>query len=130
MLVPCFGGRYFQLYQQLFENFSVSKFLKMGIMLPLFKVFKGKRAKANNKDNYRGIMLLPTLCKIYEMILLNRLEKFPADNEYLSELQFGFREGVGCIDASFTMLETINHMLEWGKVSSCLIDVRKAFDTV
>ena len=44
--------------------------------------------------------------KIYETILLNRLEKFAADSEYFSELQFGFREGVGCIEASFTILET------------------------
>ena len=94
-------------------------------------LFKGKGVKANNKDNYSGITLFPTLCKIYEMILLNRLEKFAADNEYFSELQFGFREGVGCIEASFTMLETINHMLERGsKVFSCFLDVRKAFDTV
>ena len=49
--------------------------LKSGIILPLFK---GKGAKANNKDNYRGITLFPTLCKIYEMILLNRLDKFAA----------------------------------------------------
>ena len=63
----------FHLYEQFFENFSVSKFLKTGIILPLFK---GKDAKANNKDNYRGITLFPTLCKIYETILLNRLEKF------------------------------------------------------
>ena len=42
-----------------------------------------------------------------------------------------FREGVGCIEASFTILETINHMLERGsKVFSCFLDVRKAFDTV
>ena len=101
----------FHLYQQFFENFSASKFLKTGIILPLFK---GKGAKANNKDNYRGITLFPTLCKIYEMILLNRLEKFAADNKYFSELQFGFRKGVGCIEASFTILETINHMLERG----------------
>ena len=79
----------FHLYQQFFENFSVSKFLKTGIILLLFK---GKGAKANNKDNYRRITLFPTLCKIYEMILLNGLEKFVADNEYFSELQFGFRE--------------------------------------
>ena len=84
----------FHLYQQFFENFSVSKFLKTGIIL---QSFKGKGAKANNKDNYRGIMLSPTLRKIYEMILLNRLENFAADNEYFSELQFGFRKGVGCI---------------------------------
>ena len=118
----------FHLYQQFFENFSVSKSLKTGIILPLFK---GKGAKANNKDNYRGITLFPTLCKIYEMILLNRLEKSVADSEYCSELQFGFREGVGCIEASFTILEIINDMLEWGsKVFSCFLDVRKAFDTV
>ena len=94
-------------------------------------LFKGKGAKANNKDSYRGITLFPTLCKIYEMVLLNRLEKFAADRGYFSELQFGFREGVGCIEASFTILETINHMLERGsKVFSCFLDVRKAFDTV
>ena len=94
-------------------------------------MFKGKGAKANNKDNYRGITLFPTLCKIYEMILLNSLEKFAADSKYFSVLQFGFRKGVGCIEASFTTLETINHMLERGsKVFSCFLDVRKAFDTV
>ena len=125
---PLLWGLLFYLHQQFFENFSVSKFLKTGIILPLFK---GKGAKANNKDNYRGITLFPTLCKIYEMILLNRLETFAADNEYFSELQFGFREGVGCIKASFTILETINHMLERGsKVFTCFLDVRKAFDTV
>ena len=80
----------FHLYQQFFENFSAIKFLKTGVTLPLFK---GKGAKANNKGNYRGITLFPTLCKIYEMILLNRLEKFAADNEHFSELQFGFHEG-------------------------------------
>ena len=94
-------------------------------------LFKGKGAKANNIDSYSGITLLPTLCKIYEMVLLNRLEKFAADRGYFSELQFGFREGVGCIEASFTILETINHVLKReSKVFSCFLDVRKAFDTV
>ena len=65
------------------------------------------------------------------MVLLNRLEKFAADRGYFSELQFGFREGVSCIEASFNILETINHMLERrSKVFSCFLDVRKAFDTV
>ena len=102
--------------------------MKTGIIVPLFK---GKGAKANNKDNYRGITLFPTLCKIYEMILLNRLEKFAKQQGFFSNLQFGFEEGVGCIEASFTILETINHMLERGsKVFACFLDVRKAFDTV
>ena len=46
-------------------------------------------------------------------------------------MQFGFKEGVGCTEASFTILETINHMLERGsKGFGCFLDVRKAFDTV
>ena len=106
----------------------IPKSLKSGIILP---VFKDKGAKANNKDNYRGITLFSTLCKIYEMILLNRLDNFAAHKGFFSEMQFGFQEGVGCTEASFTILETINHMLERGsKVFSCFLDVRKAFDTV
>ena len=46
-------------------------------------------------------------------------------------MQFGFQEGVGCVEASFTILETINHMLEKGsKIFGCFLDVCKAFDTV
>ena len=50
---------------------------------------------------------------------------------FFSEMQFGFQEGVGCTEASFTIIETTNHMLERGsKVFGCFLDVRKAFDTV
>ena len=94
-------------------------------------LFKGKGVKANDKNNYRGVTLFPTLCKIYEMILINRLEKFVVDKGYSSQFQFGFSERVGCNEASFTILETINHMLEReSKVFGCFLDVRKAFDTV
>ena len=72
------------------------------------------------------------LCKIYEMVLLNRLESFAKDKGLFSDMQFGFREGVGCTEASFTILEAINHMIERGSnVFTCFfLDVRKAFDTV
>ena len=118
----------FCLFQEFFLNGSICSTLKTGIIVPFFK---GKGAKANNKENYRGITLFPTLSKIYEIILLNRLENYASHNQYFSEMQFGFQEGVGCIEASFTILETINHMLERGsKIFGCFLDVRKAFDTV
>ena len=64
-------------------------------------------------------------------MLLNTLEKYAAQMGFFSEMQFGFQEGVGCTEASFTIIETINHMLECGsKVFSCFLDVGKAFDTV
>ena len=54
------------------------------------------------------------------MILLNRLKKFAKQQGFFFNLQFGFEEGIGCIEASFTILKTINHMLEDGsKVFGC-----------
>ena len=59
------------------------------------------------------------------MIILYRLEKFASQAGYFSEMQFGFQEGSGCIEASFTILETINRMLERGsKMFSSFIEVR------
>ena len=118
----------FQLYQKSFENFSVCESLKTGVILALFKE---KGSKANNKVNCRGITLFPTLCKIYEMVLFNRLANYVSQKGLFSYMQLGFKEGVGCTEASFTIIEAINHMLERGsKVFSCFLDVRKAFDTV
>ena len=65
------------------------------------------------------------------MILVNRLEKFASQKGYFSQMKFGFQEGVGCVEASFTILETINHMLESrSKIFGCFLDVHKAFNTV
>ena len=68
--------------------------------------------------------------EIYEMVLLDRLEKFACENAYFSNLQFGFQKVVVCLEASFTISESINHMLERGNKFACFLDVRKAFDTV
>ena len=46
--------------------------------------------------------------------MLDRLEKFAGENAYFSNLQFGFQEELGCLEASFTILESIYHMLERG----------------
>ena len=48
------------------------------------------------------------------MVPLNRLTDYAKQNRLFSNLQFGFQEGVGCTEASFTILESINHMLEKG----------------
>ena len=62
------------------------------------------------------------------MMLVNRHEKFASQKGYFSQMQSGFQGGVGCVEASFTILETINHMLERGsKIFDCFPDVRKAF---
>ena len=70
------------------------------------------------------------LCKIYEMLLLNGLENYPKQNRLFLNLQSGFQEGVGCTETSFTILASINHMLERKQSFGCIFDVFKAFHTV
>ena len=87
--------------------------------------------KAYLKDNHRGITMFPTLYKIYEILLLKRIEKFASERNFFSDLQFGLKEGVRCIGAPLTILQTINHTIErGGTVFACYLDVKKAFDIV
>ena len=44
------------------------------------------------------------------MVLLNRLEKHAVEEGLFSDMQIDFKEGVGCTEASLTILKTINHM--------------------
>ena len=72
--------------------------------------------------------MFPVITKIFQMILLKRLEDFAMSKSYVSPLQFG---SVGCLEASFVISESINHKLERSnKVFSCFLEVKKAFDTV
>ena len=75
-------------------NMSCNSLICMVLLL-----FNGKGLKAFKKDNYRGITPFHVILKVFEMIILNRLEKFAKDEGYFSQLQFGFREGTGCMEA-------------------------------
>ena len=99
--------------------------LSDGLVLPLFK---GKDAEANNKDNYHGITLFSTLCKMYEMIILNRLEKFASQAVYISESNLGSRKDQAVLRYVLQYLRPLIIFLK-GAVR-CFLDVRKTFDTV
>ena len=115
-------------YVSLFASCDVPSQFKTFLILPLFK---GKGAKACDRDSYRGIGMFSVFCKVFEMILLRQLEKVAEERGHFSQLQFGFREEVSCLDASFVISESINHLIErGGKAFACFLDVRKAFDTV
>ena len=46
-------------------------------------------------------------------------------------MQFGFSEGIGCLEASCVISECISQLLEkGGKLFACFLDVRKAFYAV
>ena len=65
-----------------------------GLCVPLLKDRSGDHSAL---DNYRPITLSLVLSKVFEYCLLHKF--FP--NLYSSELQFGFKKGIGCSDAIF-----------------------------
>lgn len=56
-------------------------------------------------SSYRPICLLDTLGKLFEKIILRRLNKFAEDDNGLSPKQFGFRKGRSTLEAILTVTE-------------------------
>ena len=74
----------FKLYQNFFANSSVPEPVLTGVILTLFK---GKGAKANNKDNYKRLPYFLLSVKLYEMAFLNKLESFAKDKGLFSDFE-------------------------------------------
>ena len=66
---------------QYHEVFNICSKLKSGVSGVLIDY-----EHIRNKDNYHGITLFLMLCKIYEIIILNRLEKFASQAGYFLEM--------------------------------------------
>ena len=54
----------------IFEIKSIPSCLKMGILSPVFK----NMGHLTNVGNYRGITVLPTICKVIETVIRNRIQ--------------------------------------------------------
>ena len=100
--------------------------LKIVRVRPIFKT--GNRLDVSN---YRPISVLPTLNKIFEKLLLVRLNSFIECNHTLTETQFGFREHRGTQDACLSLIEKLQ-MAYSNNLHSLVvfIDLKSAFDTV
>lgn len=102
------------------------KLLKRAEIRPIHK--GGDRDCINN---YRPISILPSMSKILEKILNNRLTKFLTDNNIISNNQYGFRSGLSTDGAVHTLTDHIASQLDQGnKCIGVFLDLAKAFDTV
>ena len=100
--------------------------LKISKVCPIFK--HGKKTELNN---YRPISILPSLSKIIEKLLYNRLEKYLNDNNLLSNSQYGFRKHRSTTSA---IIELNDHVLKYFDkryyTAGIFLDFKKAFDCV
>ena len=82
-------------------------------------------------QNYRPISLLPTMSKIFEMIILSRLKTHEAINNQLMEEQFGFREKHSTLHQLARVTNDISTEFNLKRSTALvLLDIEKAFDTV
>jgi hypothetical protein len=110
------------------EGFPPS--LGVSILIP---VFKGK-GDPGCLDNFRGISILPLLAKLYAVVLVRRLAPALEAAGLRADSQFGFRAGVGTLEAQFVLNACLDTAFSTRFRSSprfaAFVDFSKAFDTV
>ena len=112
------------LFNVMYANGFVPDDFGRGLLIPLLK---DSNADVTQCDNYRGITISGVISKLFEYVVL---EKY-SDYFNTDSLQFGFRKGVGCSDALFTVKSVVNHFTKNGcTVNVSALDISKAFDRV
>ena len=107
----------------LVHGFTPNQML-IGTIIP---IIKNKRESSSNSDNFRGICLQSSLCKLMDIIILKK----ECEALQTSELQFGFKKGLSANVAASIVQETIDYYSNRGGRVYCLaLDASKAFDRV
>ena len=90
-------------------------------------IIKNTRESISNSENFRGICLQSSLCKIMDLVILKKEQA----SLQTSELQFGFKKGLSANVAASIVKETVDYYLNRGGRVYCLaLDASKAFDRV
>ena len=100
--------------------------MKVGTIIT---VYKGGKKDKRNPNSYRAITLSSCILKLFEKVLLRRLENNTSLTPH--RLQGGFRKGLGCLMSSLSLQECISYANEnRSKLYACFLDSRQAFDRV
>ena len=96
-----------------------------GLTIPIPKnSFKIKTAKT---DDFRGITISPIISKVFEHCLYQCMKC----HLFSSDLQFGFKKGLGCNHAIYTVQSTIDYYTSNNStVNVCALDFAKTFDKI
>jgi hypothetical protein len=97
----------------------------------VFVLYKGK-GDPLDPNSYRGISLTPILAKLYERVLLFRLQSWVATTNIVQLPQFGFRPRCSTIHAVFLLQSLVHEVVTLAKkpLYAIFIDLTKAFPSV
>jgi hypothetical protein len=86
---------------------------------------------ATNPNNYRPISLLSAVGKLFERIILKRLNDHTAQNNIVPLEQFGFSTGLSTTHQLYRIVDKIRQNLDIGRSTGMVFfDAEKAFDSV
>jgi hypothetical protein len=75
--------------------------------------------------DFRGISISPVISKVFENCILKIYGNFLQSSPH----QFGFKKGLGCSHAIYSLQTVVNHYVSNGStVNLCSLDLSKAFD--
>ena len=116
------------LYNACIKNEYVPVCFRRGLQVPLYK---GKNACSLDPNNYRGITLLSSFNKLFEILLWNRIEFWWEDSQVISQCQGACRKKQSCVHSAFMLQEAVAASRESNdKCFVAYFDVAKAFDSV
>ena len=100
--------------------------MKIAKVIPIYKA-----GVTTDVNNYRPVSVLPCLSKVFEKLLLKRLNSFFEKNDIIQPDQYGFRQKHSTVHALMhTVTRCYDAMNEKFFSSLIMVDLRKAFDTV
>jgi len=77
--------------------------------------------------DFRGIAISPVISKVLEYCFLEKFQSLITT----SDNQFGFKKGIRCHHAIYTVRNIVNRFVNAGStINLCAIDLSKAFDKV
>ena len=99
---------------------------KTAKIIPIFK-----SGDSNLTANYRPILMLPFLSKMFEKLMCARLDSYLKSNNILWTNHFGFRKNANTSDAIIKFLDNVYSSLDKKQSTIAVyLDFSKAFDTV
>ena len=114
------------LFEKCFESGILPDTWSESVIKP---ILKNKSNDPRIPLNYRGISLIPTMCKLFSMILNERLTKVIESLDIICDEQNGFRKQRACIDHLFVLTSIIkNRKVRNLPTFACMVDFAKAFD--
>ena len=122
-LLPCLH----KLFNLVFSAGVYPSSWATGYKTPIFKT-----GDCRQPGNYRGITINSNVGKPFTMVLNARLDKYLEENSIIDISQIDFKKHACTSDHMFVLKSLIDKYINRsaGRLYTCFVDFRKAFDTV